>query len=178
VRAIVAVRVGEFNNKSGQRIYCFELLMHKADTVRQIAKMAFTDAVEILSIIEVLQGGNNNRAAEALNAKGAGRAAAHIQRALFTRLHIIVSPHPCRKVTNQRSRSDSLARPGKQESDQPIEALLGAQNCRQPIRRIVEPGSSKVTVTAVRTPASVLARWWASIGSERCEWHTRSPDVR
>jgi hypothetical protein len=92
--------------------------------------------------------------------------------------HAFVSPHPCCKAINQRSRSDILACPGKQESDQPIEVLLGAQNCRQPIRRIVEPGSSKVTVTAVRTPASALARWWASIGSERCEWHTRSPDVR
>jgi hypothetical protein len=44
----------------------------------------------MLSIIEVLNAANNNGVNEKLNAAGAGRAAGHIQRALFTRLQIIV----------------------------------------------------------------------------------------
>lgn len=67
--------------------------MHKQQTVRDIAKNCFVDAVEILSLIEVLEAANGNGTSEKLNAGGAGRAAAHIQRALFTRLHIIVSRH-------------------------------------------------------------------------------------
>ncbi len=61
--------------------------------VRQIAKRAFVDAVEILSLIAVLEAGNSNGSSEALNKAGAGRAAGHIQRALFTRLHVIVARH-------------------------------------------------------------------------------------
>jgi hypothetical protein len=62
-------------------------------TVREIAATAFTDAVEMLSIIEVLNASNNNGVSGKLNAAGAGRAAGHIQRAMFTRLHIIVARH-------------------------------------------------------------------------------------
>jgi AbiU2 len=67
--------------------------MSDIKTVREIAKTAFIDAVEILSIIEVLTASNKNGVTEKLNAAGAGRAAGHIQRALFTRLHIIVARH-------------------------------------------------------------------------------------
>lgn len=59
-------------------------------TVKKIAASAFADAIEMLAIIEVLEAGNV-RATKALNAAGAGRAAAHITRALFTRLHFLVA---------------------------------------------------------------------------------------
>jgi hypothetical protein len=59
-------------------------------TVREISASAFTDAIEILAIIEVLEAGNV-KATEALNKAGAGRAAAHVTRALFTRLHFLVA---------------------------------------------------------------------------------------
>ncbi|HVV79317.1 MAG TPA: hypothetical protein VHD59_06850 [Pseudolabrys sp.] len=61
-----------------------------ADTVKKIAASGFTDAIEMLAIIEVLEAGNVG-ATPALNAAGAGRAAGHIQRALFTRLHFLVA---------------------------------------------------------------------------------------
>lgn len=64
--------------------------MMSAETVRKISASAFTDAIEILGIIEVLEAGNI-KATEALNKAGAGRAAAHITRALFTRLHFLVA---------------------------------------------------------------------------------------
>jgi HEPN superfamily AbiU2-like protein len=67
--------------------------MSDIKTVREIAKTAFIDAAEILSIVEVLTAANKNGVTEKLNAAGAGRAAGHIQRALFTRLHIIVARH-------------------------------------------------------------------------------------
>jgi len=59
-------------------------------TVKKISASAFADAIEILAIIEVLEAGNKG-ASEALNKAGAGRAAAHIQRSLFTRLHFLVA---------------------------------------------------------------------------------------
>jgi hypothetical protein len=68
--------------------------------VRQIAKKAFVDAVEILSLVAVLEAGNNNGSSEALNKAGAGRAAGHVQRALFTRLQVIVARHYCRYAVN------------------------------------------------------------------------------
>src|SRR5262249_17976876 len=61
-----------------------------AQTVRKIAASAFVDAIEMLAIIEVLEAGNV-KATEALNKSGAGRAAAHVTRALFTRLHFLVT---------------------------------------------------------------------------------------
>ena len=60
------------------------------DTVRKIAASAFIDAIEMLAIIEVLEAGNV-KATPALNEAGAGRAAEHIKRALFTRLHFLVA---------------------------------------------------------------------------------------
>jgi len=73
--------------------------MPEGDTVRAIARNCFTDAVEALSIIEVLEAANGNGVSKSLNEAKAGRAAAHIQRALFSRMHIIVSRHflPARK---------------------------------------------------------------------------------
>jgi hypothetical protein len=87
-----------------------ELAMFKQQIVREIAKMAFVDAVEILSIIEVLEAANGNGVSQALNEKGAGRAASHIQRALFTRLHIIVARHylPARKDDLHAARAFEL----------------------------------------------------------------------
>jgi hypothetical protein len=62
-----------------------------AHTVREIASAAFTDAIEILGIIEVLEAGNQAAVTQHINAAGAGRAAEHIKRALFTRLHFLVA---------------------------------------------------------------------------------------
>jgi hypothetical protein len=59
--------------------------------IRDIAKDAFTDAVEILGLVEVLEAGNRKPVSENLNDASAGRAAAHIQRSLFTRLHLLVA---------------------------------------------------------------------------------------
>ncbi len=61
-----------------------------AETVRKISASAFTDAVEMLALIEVLEAGNV-KATEAINEAGAGRAAEHVKRALFTRLHFLVA---------------------------------------------------------------------------------------
>jgi hypothetical protein len=62
-----------------------------AETVREIARFAFIDAVEIKGIIEVLRAGNDKTIIRGLNEGGAGRAAAHVTRALFTRLHLLVA---------------------------------------------------------------------------------------
>jgi len=60
--------------------------------VREIAASAFTDAIEIMAIIETLEAGNQKPpVTKGLNDAGAGRAAEHIKRALFTRLHFLVS---------------------------------------------------------------------------------------
>jgi len=77
----------------GMKLYC-DLLLLK-DAVKSLEKdtaatYAFTDAVEILGIIEVLEAGNK-KPTEAINKAGAGRAASHIQRSLFTRLHFLVA---------------------------------------------------------------------------------------
>src|ERR1700738_165699 len=61
------------------------------EILRKIAKEAFTDAVEILGLIEVLEAGNRKPVSEHLNEANAGRAAGHIQRSLFTRLHLLVA---------------------------------------------------------------------------------------
>jgi hypothetical protein len=60
------------------------------ETVKKISAAGFADAIEMLAIIEVLEAGNV-AATAALNNAGAGRAAAHISRALFTRLHFLVA---------------------------------------------------------------------------------------
>jgi hypothetical protein len=59
--------------------------------VREIAAAAFTDAIEILGIIEVLEAGTQKPISQNLNEANAGRAAAHVQRSLFTRLHFLVA---------------------------------------------------------------------------------------
>jgi len=60
------------------------------ERVQKISASAFTDAIEMLAIIEVLEAGNV-KTTEKLNKAGAGRAAAHVTRALFTRLHLLVA---------------------------------------------------------------------------------------
>jgi hypothetical protein len=62
-----------------------------AQTVREIAASSFTDAIEVLGLVEVLEAGNQRPIIQALNEAGAGRAAEHIKRALFTRLHFLVA---------------------------------------------------------------------------------------
>jgi AbiU2 len=62
-----------------------------AQLVREIAAAAFTDAIEILGLIEVLEAQNQKPIRENVNKANAGRAAAHIQRSLFTRLHFLVA---------------------------------------------------------------------------------------
>jgi hypothetical protein len=62
-----------------------------ARLVREIAAAAFTDAIEILGLIEVLEAQNQKPIRENVNKANAGRAAAHIQRSLFTRLHFLVA---------------------------------------------------------------------------------------
>jgi AbiU2 len=59
--------------------------------IREIAAAAVTDAIEILGIIEVLEASNQKPVSQALNEAGAGRAAEHVKRALFTRLHFLVA---------------------------------------------------------------------------------------
>jgi hypothetical protein len=60
--------------------------------VREIAASAFTDAIEIMAIIVTLEAANQKPAiTKSLNDADAGRAAEHIKRALFTRLHFLVS---------------------------------------------------------------------------------------
>jgi hypothetical protein len=62
-----------------------------AQIVREISASMFTDAVEIMAILDVLQIGNEKPRKEAVNKAGAGRAAGHVERALFTRLHFLVA---------------------------------------------------------------------------------------
>jgi hypothetical protein len=63
----------------------------EAQIVREISATMFTDAVEIMAILHVLLIGNEKPRKEALNKAGAGRAAGHIERSLFTRLHFLVA---------------------------------------------------------------------------------------
>jgi hypothetical protein len=89
--------------------------MSDAETVKTIAKNCFTDAVEPLSIIEILEAANGNGVSKSLNNAKAGRAAAHIQRALFTRMHIIISRHflPARKDDLTATRAFELMKDEK-----------------------------------------------------------------
>jgi len=89
--------------------------MSDAETVKTIAKNCFTDAVEALSIIEVLEAANGNGVLKSLNDAKAGNAAAHIQRALFTRMHIIISRHflPARKDDLTATRAFELMKDEK-----------------------------------------------------------------
>lgn len=66
-------------------------LATQAQIVREISATMFTDAVEIMSFLDVLEKGNDKTLKEAINKAGAGRTAAHIERALFTRLHFLVA---------------------------------------------------------------------------------------
>jgi hypothetical protein len=63
----------------------------EADTVREIAGRAYTDAIEILALIEVLEVGNKPEISENINRANAGRAAQRIKDSLFTRLHMLVA---------------------------------------------------------------------------------------
>jgi hypothetical protein len=63
----------------------------EAQIVREISATMFTDAVEIMAILDILHLGNEKARKEAHNKAGAGRAAGHIERSLFTRLHFLVA---------------------------------------------------------------------------------------
>jgi AbiU2 len=83
--------------------------------VKTIAKNCFTDGVEALGIIETLEAANGNGVSKALNDAKAGRAAAHIQRALFNRMHIIICRHylPTHKDDLTANRAFELLRDAK-----------------------------------------------------------------
>jgi hypothetical protein len=59
--------------------------------VRDIAKEAFADAVEMLSIIETLEAGNEPATIAAVNAARTGAVAMYVNVALWSRLILIVS---------------------------------------------------------------------------------------
>ena len=64
-----------------------------AEVVEKIAAQAMTDAIEIRALIETVEAGNNKEITAAINKAKAGRAADHVQRSLFTRMHLIVARH-------------------------------------------------------------------------------------
>ena len=59
--------------------------------VTDIAARAMVDAVEVCGIIAVIEASNDKKVISQINAAAAGRAAGHIQRSLFTRMHIVVA---------------------------------------------------------------------------------------
>jgi hypothetical protein len=62
-----------------------------AQVVREIAAEAFTDAIDMLSIIETLDAGNTLASVAAVNSAGADAVAMCVYRALWSRLVVIVT---------------------------------------------------------------------------------------
>jgi hypothetical protein len=59
--------------------------------IKPIAKDGFSDALEILQLIAILEAQNTNHVNKGLNEAGAGRAAATVKNALITRLTVLVT---------------------------------------------------------------------------------------
>lgn len=62
-----------------------------AELLRKIAKLALSDAVEIITLIALLQTQNKSGINDRLNKAGAGRAAATVKNALITRLVMLIA---------------------------------------------------------------------------------------
>jgi hypothetical protein len=101
-----------------------------AQIVREISASAFTDAIEMLAIIEVLVAGNEKPVIKGVNDAGAGRAAEHVKRALFTRLHLLVARcygKTRRKDRHARKAFEILKDPNVAKEMQSPTDLKGAQ---------------------------------------------------
>lgn len=64
---------------------------YKAQKVREISAAAFTDSIESLALMEILDAGNGNGVAGEITKAGAGFVGNEIQMCLFTRIHILIS---------------------------------------------------------------------------------------
>jgi hypothetical protein len=64
---------------------------YKAQKVREISASAFTDSIESLALIEILEAANGNGIHVEINKAGAGFAANEVKMSLFTRIHILIS---------------------------------------------------------------------------------------
>jgi hypothetical protein len=67
------------------------MIRSEIDTIMEIARVNFFDAIAINSTIEILELGNQEDIIAALVQAGAGRAARRIRNALFTQLHILTA---------------------------------------------------------------------------------------
>ncbi len=74
------------------RVFAFrEFTMPRADEVRKIADLAFGDAVEITSLIELIRRQNADGINAEMNKAGAGRAAMVLRNAMIARLVTLVA---------------------------------------------------------------------------------------
>ena len=80
-------------------------------------------AIEILGLVEVLEAANKRPIIRALNEAGAGRAAEHIKRSMFTRLHFLVA-----RAYGKIRRGDRNTRKARSKIFE--KAAMGGRDCR------------------------------------------------
>jgi hypothetical protein len=102
--------------------------------VREIAKQAWVDAIEVHLIIETLEAGNTSAAVAAVNAAGTDAVAKCVYRALWSRLVVIVT------------RAYSEARPGDRHAQYAFD-LLKKPAVRSEVERMGSPEALAEAIT-------------------------------
>jgi hypothetical protein len=85
------VEVGSVSPEQGGEMSTEAGEPHKAEKVREIATLALNDALEILTLIEVLKRQNTGGINARLSKAGAGNAATAVRNALIARLVLLIS---------------------------------------------------------------------------------------
>ncbi|KRR11528.1 hypothetical protein CP49_18000 [Bradyrhizobium valentinum] len=115
-----------------------------AQIVREVAKEAFADAVEMLAIIETLEAGNEPAVIAAVNSARTGAVAMYVTAALWSRLLVIVT------------RAYAASRPGDRHAQHAFD-LLGDPVVRSEIEKTGHPS----------TLTEAIALWMQCRGDHR-----------
>jgi hypothetical protein len=150
-----------------------------AQTVREISASAFTDAIEMLAIIEVLEAGNQKPVIKGVNDAGAGRAGEHIKRALFTRLHFLVARcygKTRRKDRHARKAFEILKDPKIAAEMQNSADLKTPSQCGRPVATTTDSRRLSIFgISFLLIYASLMLRWEHQLTEKFLRWRGRRP---